>query len=77
MMSSFWKEEEGQGQVEWILMLGAILVAAVMIASSYYKLSYRAFNDFDITVNDTYNTVCGYLEKNLGIFVGSDVTICK
>jgi len=61
----FAREEEGQATIEYFLIVGAAILAAVTVASSYYKMGYSSGMSFLETVNDTYQTVCTYVAKNL------------
>lgn len=62
----FIKEEQAQGSIEYILVAGAAIVTAIMIASSYRKTAYsRLYTSQYESVNSTLNTLCTYIERYL------------
>jgi Flp pilus assembly pilin Flp len=63
----FLKEESGQASIEYILIVGAVMVAAVMLAYSYRKMSYSSIYTMNISTQETLNTLCGYIAENLDV----------
>jgi Flp pilus assembly pilin Flp len=48
-MRSFWKEEKGQGAIEYILLAGGVVVAAVVIFTIYSKMTAAGANKLNTT----------------------------
>jgi uncharacterized protein (UPF0333 family) len=64
----FLKEESGQASIEYILIVGAVMVAAVMLAYSYQKMTYSSLYTISYEVtNQTMSTLCGYIADNLDV----------
>ena len=63
----FLKEEQGQANLEYLLIMGAIMIAAVAAAYSYRKMSYSSIYKMDITAQETLDTLCGYIADNLDV----------
>jgi uncharacterized protein (UPF0333 family) len=61
----FISEEEAQASIEYFLMVGSIMVAAVLIFSSYYKLGSSGAMKFNESVYRTGEIVCDYVEDHL------------
>lgn len=71
----FLTEEKGQATIEYFLILGSAMVAAVMIASSYYKVGYTARQDQLSSTSEISNTLCEYMGealKNAGFLTEYD-----
>jgi len=49
MLKRFLKEEKGQGAIEYILLAGGIIVAAVVIFAIYSKMTSTAANRLNAT----------------------------
>ncbi len=65
LLKRFIKEEEAQVSLEWFLVLGAAIVAAVMFASSYRKMAYSSEMQYIAEIHDTYDELCSYVETTL------------
>jgi Flp pilus assembly pilin Flp len=74
-LKEFLKEEEGQGSIEYLLMVGSAMLAGVLIASSYSKLTYRSMSSLEDTTEGYGQAVCDYLNANLPI--GSELEVCE
>jgi uncharacterized protein (UPF0333 family) len=64
-ISHFINEEEAQASIEYFLVVGSIMVAAVMIFSSYNKLGYSSAMKFNESVYDSGEIMCNYIEDHL------------
>jgi Flp pilus assembly pilin Flp len=51
MLKKFLKEEKGQGAIEYILLAGGIIVAAVVIFAIYSKMTGSAANKLNETTD--------------------------
>ncbi len=51
MLKTFLKEEKGQGAIEYILLAGGIIVAAVVIFAIYSKMTGSAANRLNETTD--------------------------
>jgi Flp pilus assembly pilin Flp len=51
MLKRFLKEEKGQGAIEYILLAGGIIVAAVVIFAIYSKMTGSAANKLNETTD--------------------------
>jgi uncharacterized protein (UPF0333 family) len=75
-LNRFFTEEKGQASIEYILIVGAVMIAAVMLAYSYRKMSYSSLYSMSYEVtNQTLNTLCEYVAENLD--VTDVVNFCK
>ncbi len=64
----FLKEESGQASIEYILIVGAAMVAAVMLAYSYRKMSYTSLYTMQYNLTqETLDTLCEYVAENLDV----------
>jgi Flp pilus assembly pilin Flp len=67
-MHRFLKEESGQASIEYILVVGAVMVAAVMLAYSYRKMTYSSLYSMSYeATNQTLDTLCEYVAENLDV----------
>ncbi len=67
-LSRFTSEEEGQASIEYLLLVGAAMLAALIFAVSYRKMSYDVlYRQYYENVNETYNIVCRYVADNLDV----------
>ncbi len=67
-MHRFLAEEKGQASIEYILILGTIMIAAVMLAYSYRKMTYSSLYSMSYeATNQTLNTLCEYVAENLDV----------
>jgi Flp pilus assembly pilin Flp len=64
-LKQFLGEEKGQATIEYFLLVGSIMVAAVMVFSSYYKMTYRSEQKYIVHINDTQTTLCNYVQTYL------------
>jgi Flp pilus assembly pilin Flp len=61
-------EEQGQASIEYLLLVGAAMLAALIFAVSYRKMSYDVlYRQYYENVNETYNVVCRYVAENLDV----------
>ncbi len=61
-------EEEGQASIEYLLLVGAAMLAALVFAVSYKKMSYDVITrQYTENINETYNIVCNYVAENLDV----------
>jgi uncharacterized protein (UPF0333 family) len=74
-IKQFIEEEQAQVSIEYFLLVGAAVVAAIMAASSYRKMSYASEMKYIEEIQDTYDTLCSYVETHLGIYTGAEVEI--
>lgn len=51
-MKAFLCEEQGQSTMEYLMMVGSIMVAAVVALSIYYKLGEANFKKIEATTDD-------------------------
>jgi len=64
-LTMFLCEEEAQGNIEYYLLLGSAIIAAVILASSYYKIAYKRLMRYNETISSTYDELCRYVAKYL------------
>jgi len=55
MFGSFFKEEKGQGAIEYIMLAGGIIVAAIIIFVIYKRAAVSAGSKLGASVNQTAN----------------------
>lgn len=65
----FFKEESAQGSIEYLLIVGAALVAAAMMASSYNKMTYQSIYSQSQSLEDTLTSLCQGVEKQLAFIL--------
>ncbi len=53
MLNKFFHEEMGQGAIEYIMLVGGIAVAAIMVSAIYKRVAVTVGNSFSSTVNVT------------------------
>lgn len=53
MLNKFFHEEIGQGVIEYIMLVGGIAVAAIMVSAIYKRAAVTVGNSFSSTVNVT------------------------
>jgi len=67
-ISGFIVEEDGQASIEYLLLVGAAMLAALIFAVSYRKMSYDVlYRQYYENVNETFNIVCKYVAENLDV----------
>ena len=67
-LHGFIVEEQAQASIEYLLLVGAAMLAALIFAVSYRKMSYDVlYRQYYENINETYNTVCKYLAENLDV----------
>lgn len=68
----FLDEESGQVSVEYYLMVGAAILAAVMMISTYRKTAYANEMKYISEIHSTYDTMCTYIET----YLEADFDVC-
>jgi uncharacterized protein (UPF0333 family) len=63
----FIKEDGGQVSIEYYLILATALIAAAMMASSYYKIAYNKEYSYIKEIEDTYDSLCEYIAGHLDV----------
>jgi len=63
----FIDEEHGQGTIEYLLIMGGVILAAVMFASTYKKMGYRSVYEYNASVQETQEILCEYLKTYLNV----------
>jgi Flp pilus assembly pilin Flp len=66
MLKRFLKEEKGQGAIEYILLAGGIIVAAVVIFAIYSKMTSTAANRLNETTNAATSVMSSKINASLG-----------
>ncbi len=67
-LRGFIVEEDGQASIEYLLLVGAAMLAALIFAVSYRKMSYDViYRQYSENVNETFNIVCEYVAENLDV----------
>jgi uncharacterized protein (UPF0333 family) len=62
---SFFREEQAQASIEYFLMVGSVIVAAAMIFSSYYKMSYTGMDRLNVSSSEIATETCNYVANAL------------
>ena len=65
MLGSFLKEEKGQGAIEYIMLAGGIIVAAIIIFVIYKRAAVSAGAKMGASINQTANTESAAISNNL------------
>ncbi|RMF91351.1 MAG: class III signal peptide-containing protein [Methanobacteriota archaeon] len=66
MLKGFLKEEKGQGAIEYILLAGGIIVAAVVIFAIYSKMTGEAANRLNETTGAATSTMSSKISAEVG-----------
>jgi Flp pilus assembly pilin Flp len=70
MLKRFLKEEKGQGAIEYILLAGGIIVAAVVIFAIYSKMTSSAANKLNETTDAATSVMSSKIEAELANMAG-------
>jgi Flp pilus assembly pilin Flp len=65
MLKRFLKEEKGQGAIEYILLAGGIIVAAVVIFAIYSKMTSEAANRLNATTSAATSVMSSKMNASL------------
>ncbi len=65
MLKRFLKEEKGQGAIEYILLAGGIIVAAVVIFAIYSKMTSTAANRLNETTDAATSVMSSKINASL------------
>jgi len=65
MLKRFLKEEKGQGAIEYILLAGGIIVAAVVIFAIYSKMTSEAANRLNATTDAATSVMSSKINASL------------
>ena len=65
MLKRFLKEEKGQGAIEYILLAGGIIVAAVVIFAIYSKMTSQAANRLNATTDAVTSAMSSSINASL------------
>ena len=66
MLGRFLKDEKGQGAIEYIMLAGGIIVAAIIIFVIYKKAAVKAGSSLNASVNATAHAESVEIYKALG-----------
>jgi uncharacterized protein (UPF0333 family) len=70
MMMEFYESEEGQGAIEYILLAGGIIVAAVVIFAIYSKMTQSAGERLNATTDAASSTMSSKISADLSMITG-------
>jgi len=65
MLGKFLKEDKGQGAIEYILLAGGIIVAAVVIFAIYGRITETAANRLEVSTSASTSMVSSKLEAEV------------
>ncbi|MFQ5800239.1 MAG: Flp family type IVb pilin [Candidatus Hydrothermarchaeales archaeon] len=69
MLKSFLKEEKGQGAIEYILLAGGIIVAAVVIFAIYSKMTSSAAERLNETTQAATSVMSSKISEEIATMV--------
>ncbi len=71
MIGKFLKEEKAQGAIEYILLAGGIIVAAVVIFAIYSQMTSQAATKLNATTQNASNEMSSEIEEQIAAMRGN------